>query len=478
MALFSVCYQLFSMTLFCMVVPYLRLGLHVSYFYVAIILSCSFLIEYVSPLLLGNLKCCRAPDDCQFVIQVFVSVVVMIGSLMAFFTIHVWLDVNNGDLKTLIIILASLFCCLAFYAFDAFLSRLRMTFNIFESSMPSYALPSDIRPIERSSVGFLGFFLGAAIWTGFLWFPIDFSTQAYWLFGLASIVVFSFTCLILLVFGCTMQIGHPGVLLYHPDSSIEEDQGARCCETIGKFKCSMWFSLFLVFLFNVSITPMSYFLIDWQTSCSNATCLRDFNLGFNDTNYPLHIYLYLSVTSAIGYLVLSIIAKFCYLTYRHEMTITMLAMGIFDITLFAIGYTGSQPWWIIPLLMSQGFYFSSSRFIENRLPRIINGYDGKKGASSSDDSWRHLSQYINLFAFIGRAIGMLLISFVIENSDYAKLFRILGVLVLLTGVLAIALYIRVQILESASDDSNQRVDARPPYQTKPRMIFRKSAKSA
>jgi hypothetical protein len=456
MTLFSVCHQLFSMTLFCMAVPYLRLVLQASYTHVAIVLGCSFLIDSVFSQFFGNWVCCKRPNYYPFMRQVFISAIVMIGSLMAFFTIHIWMDVDNGDLKAIIIGLATLFCGLALYAFDSFRSRLFMLF--------------ETEHVSRSHEAFLGFFLGAAMWTGFLWSPIDFSTGAYWLFGLASIIVFSFTCLILFIFSCATLDTSDSLL--HYSISYVDDKEPSCCETIQKFRCLMWFSLFLVFLFNMSITPMSYFMIDWQTSCGNVTCLRDFNLGFDDANHPLHIYLYLSIASAIGYLVLSIIAKFCYISHHYEMTITMLTMGIFDIALFAIGYTGSQPWWIILFLVSQGFYLSSSWFIERRLPGFVGYFGRKKKGSSPDDSNEHRSRLIDGFNFMGQVTGILLISFVVENFDYMTLFKILSVLVLLTGISVVVMYIIVRSLMSSN-----RSEARTFY-AKPSMIFKKSAKSA
>jgi hypothetical protein len=188
-ASFNASYQLFSMAFFCMVVPYLRLVLHASYLHVVIVLDCSFLVDYGCSLLFEYWACSKSFDRRPLGIQVFMSVATMIGSLMTLFTIHIWRDVDDGDLKIGIIVLAALFCSSALCAFGSFRSRL-------------HQLPDDT--IGGSSAGFLGFSLGAAIWTGVLWSPIDFSTGAHWLFGLASIIVFSLTCLILLVFGRTM----------------------------------------------------------------------------------------------------------------------------------------------------------------------------------------------------------------------------------------------------------------------------------
>jgi hypothetical protein len=448
------------MALFCMVVPYLRLVLHASYLHVAVVLGCSFLIDYVCSLLFGCCARCKTPDKWSLGIQAFVSAVIMIGSLMALFTIHVWPDVNNGDLKIGIIVLAALFCSLALCAFGSFRSRFCL-------------LLAD--PIGGSPAGFLGFSLGAAIWTGLLWFPIDFSTGAHWLFGLASIIILSFPCLSLLGFCCRSPdgSGFAPVLL----ASSTKDNGTSFFKAVQGFGCFMWISLFLVFLFNASITPMSYFLIDWETSCGNATCLQEFDLGLNDVNYPLRFYWYLSVASAAGYLVLSVLGGLLRGSYALELPMTIAALGIFDIALFAIGYTANRPWWIILLLVSQGFYLSSSWYIENHLPMLILSTDKGNGRSSSGDSIEHIHRLIDVLAFLGRMSGLLLIYFIVENSDYVTLFRILGVLMLLTGILVAALYIRIRLLESAAKNSFERISARP-YMTKPLMIFKKTAKSA
>jgi hypothetical protein len=247
----------------------------------------------------------------------------------------------------------------------------------------------------------------------------------------------------------------------------------------------MWLSLFLVFLFNLSITPMSYFLIDWQTRCSNATCLRDFNLGLNDVNYPLRFYLYLSIASAIGCLILSVLGRFLRRSFDLGLPVTIITIGIFDIALFAIGYTGNRPWWIVLFLVSRGFCLSSSRYIEAELLGLIFSWDKGNVSRDRERAWSlsgdsgeyYFSQCIDLFVFIGQVVGMLLIYLVVENSDYAMLFKILSILVLLTGILVVTLYIRVRLLMSAAGDPYKRSNTRL-YQSKPLMIFRKPAKSA
>ena len=348
------------------------------------------------------------------------------------------------------------------FSFELFLSRLRLFF----SEAPEAGTPT----------GFLGFFLGAAIWTGLLWLPIDFWTEAYRLFGVASIILSSFVFLILIGYCCSLCIPSPNQhMLVHCISSLEslsqvkvlsqEENKKGCCAAIGKFGCSGWSSLFLAFLFNVSISPLTYFLIDWQiTSCNNANCFQIPYLGLNDMNYPLRTYWLLSATSAIGYFGLSVIEGLCSVSWRLEMPVTILTMAMFDVALFAIGYTGNQPWWTILLLISQGFYLSSFWFIKdlaNDIFRLNN---------PSSDLYGLFWHFFSIFVIIGQIIGISLISYVLSTSDYSKLFKILSVLVLLTWILMIILHI---IRGRAS---------RPPehvsVSAKPRMIFKKSVKSA
>ena len=450
-ALFNVCYQLVSMTFFCMVVSYLRLVLHALYFHVALVLGGSILFDFLCSQLLGNFACCKLPDSRLFIMQVFTSVVVMILSSMLFFTIHILLGVDNGDLNPYIILVATLLCSLAKFSFGSFLSRLRQLFRF--------------DPDSGISAGFPGLFLGAAIWTGLLWLPIDFLTEAYWLFGVTSIIVFSFACLILFGYYCSLSWeepmrSHMWVPSESNPPSLSGDQKTDCCGTVGKFGCTEWFSLFRVFLFNVSVTPISYFLIDWQIkSCGDTTCFQLPYLGLNDMNYPLRTYWLLSVTSAAGYLVLSVIVMCCNFPCLPELPVTILTMATFDVALFAIGYTGNQPWWTIMLFISLGFYLSSSCFIKNLTMRLLLKVDN----SSYFDPYTPSQRFFSMFAFLGQVIGILLISLVLEIfDDYSILFKILSVLVLLTWVLMVIHHMGFRVPWSTKSTSdNYKYSSRP-----------------
>ena len=445
-ALFNACYQLVSMTFFCMIVPYLYLVLHASYSQIGLVLGGSLLIDCVCSQLLRVLTCCKKSTECISRVFVFVWVAVMILSSMLFFTIHIWLDVDNGDLKTFTIALAALFCSLA-----------RFSFTSFMSSLKPYLVPKEI-------AGYPGLFLGAAIWTGILWLPIDFLTEAHWLFGVTSIIVFSFTCLILFDICCSRCLPPEDQRLLS-STSLTEETKTSCCETDGNFGCLGWSSLFLVFLFNVSISPISYFLIDWQIrSCNNGTCFQVPYLGLNNINYPLRTYWLLSVTSAVGYFGLSVIEELCNVSRKLELPVTILAMATFDVALFAIGYTGNQPWWTILLFISQGFYRLSFLFVKNLVMDIL------KVDKSSSNPGGLIQTLLFSLPMIGQIIGILLISFILEKFDYITLFKILGVLVLLTWILMITLHIiRDRMLKPVN---YVRLEARPP------MIFKKSVKLA
>ena len=106
MAFFTVCYQLIFMTFLCMVVSYLRLVLLASYFHVALVLCSSILVDSFLSWLLRCFTCCERPGERIFIVQVLISVAVMIGSSMVFFTIHVWSDVTSGDLNIYTILVA------------------------------------------------------------------------------------------------------------------------------------------------------------------------------------------------------------------------------------------------------------------------------------------------------------------------------------------------------------------------------------
>jgi hypothetical protein len=303
-ALFEACCQLFNMASVCMTVPYLRSMLDVSYYYVAMILGCSFLVNYVCSLLRESLDCCKSPSERLFVIQVFTSTIVMIGSFAAFFTIHIWPDINRTDSQAVIIVLATLFCSLEMSAFGFFASQLRQLFR---------------DPTPGSSMKNLGNSFGAAVWTGLLWLPIDFPTQAYWLFGLTGLITFLLTCPILIGFcwlSCKKDEAENPMSPSPPSSdpsknpentsspSSSEVRDIGCCGRIRTFGCWMWLSWLFVLLSQISIGSFGRFLVDWSMNCNDITCLQGFNFGLYDVNNPLRIYSYLSITRTVGYLVL------------------------------------------------------------------------------------------------------------------------------------------------------------------------------
>jgi hypothetical protein len=485
-ALFHLCHQPFHMASVCMAVPYLRSMLDASYYNVAVVLGCSFLIEYVTLLLKERSDCCKSSGKCQIVMQILASAIVMIGSLMAFFTIHIWPNVNRSDLQALIIGLAALFYGLATFSSNFFLFHSRL-------------LVPD-KKIRDSPTIHMGSFLGTAICTGLLWLPIDFPTQAYWLSGMAGAIVFLFTCLILIGFcwlSCKKgKARNPKPIPQPPsgpntnprNTSSPSSGGIRdigCCGRIRTFGCWMWLSWLFVLLSYISIVPIPYFLIDWSMSCSDFSCLPDSGFFLYDVAHPIRIYSYQLITMALVYLLIWASMTFCESFFAIiALFMTVLAIGILDTALFAIGYTGNQPWWTILLFVSSGFHplVISSVFI---ITWIIYDRENKQLSPSSNSDRQFFGRFLTMLGFIGLVLGTTLISSIVENSNYAALFKILGVLVSLAWILMVALCISICLFMSSNagynkidDNENVPNDGNQDeiHKARPRMTFKKSIK--
>jgi MFS family permease len=140
-----------------------------------------------------------------------------------------------------------------------------------------------------------------------------------------------------------------------------------------------------------------------------------------------------------------------------------------DIALFAIGYTGNQPWWIILIFVSQGFYPSFFEFVTEFIV-LIYRHERGQSSSSVNSECQFFARFLMTLYCIGLVFGTTMISFVVENFDYVTLSRILSILVLLTWILMVILYIRARLLTPA-DTSNTKV-----HSAKPRMTFKKPIK--
>ena len=456
-----------------MTVPYLHFMLDASYFDIAIVLGYMFLGECVYFLCNKSLDCCKSPSKCLLIVQVLTSVIVMTGSSVAFSTIHIWPGVNGSDLKALRIGLAALFNGLAGFA---------SKFYIFQSLMlfPEKEIPGC--PVE-----FMGGFIAVAIWIGLLWLPIDFPTQTYWLFGLVSMIVFLFTWIIFMGFCWLSRHADKNkyTRLISPSSPVEA-QERNCCKRIRKFGCLMWLSWMTILLFEISITSIPYFLVDWQMSCGDPSCLLIPNSSLlYDGNYPIRIYLVPFITHSVGDLAFWASEALCKPYIGIIMgPITLLAMGVFDIALFAIGYMESQPLWAILLIVSAGFCALSLMFVIGSA-LLIYDHESMELSLSGESNREVFHRLLGILTSFGPMIGIILISLVLENSDYITLSKIFSVLILLAMILMVALFIRVRTLKStnAGDKGNDTSSSRNEIvgalqKAKPRMIFKKSIKSA
>jgi hypothetical protein len=451
--LFNASHQLISMSFIYMTVPYLFLKLHASYYHVAVILGCMQLGECVWFLYLSNLACCKPYDKQQFIMQVFISIGVMIGSSMAFYTIPIWPDVNDGNFGTLIFILAALFCSLTSVAFLVFVSRANYLY-LFDN-------------VKESPTRFMGRFLGVAIWAGLLQLPIDFQDKAYWLIGLVNLIIFSFACMIILAF-------------YRTKYSQPTDSGIYsidCCEIIRTFGCPMWLSWFLALFFLMSMESFHFFLMDWYIRCSDLACSQESNPGLHGLNYPVRSYSYLLITSSAFSLLSWTITKFCeskyYLYFLGLMSV--LAIGMFNTSLFAIGYTGNQSWWTILFFVSHGLMQAPYDFFSGAIDSI---YKHENELLNRYDRGIVLYRVRTTLYFIGPLIGVTLVSSIAGTFDYLTLFRILGVLASLTGISMITLYIRICLLMTTNTDSKKMLEnVSKISQAKPRLFFRKPTKS-
>ena len=472
MCLIYVSRQLFSLSTLCIVVPYLHFMLNASYFNIAMALGCMFVGGFVCSLCNECLACCKSPSKCLLVVQVLASAVFMTGSSIAFSTIHIWPGLDGDGLKTLRIGLAALFNGLAGFA------------SIFHTSQSLQLLSKSEDQVSLAQS--MGGFIGASIWTGLLWFPIDFPTQTYWLFGLVSMIVILFTLLILMDSCWTSrQADKNDDSTSNTSFSPVEDQEMGCCERIRKFGCSMWLSWMSILLFEISIVPILYFLTDWLMSCDDPSCLLNYNLGLYDVNYPTRIYSYVSIGYAAGHLVSWASKTLCkYYAGIIIRSIAVLAMIAFDIALFAIGYTENQAWWIILILVSAGLYPLFDEYILS-ISSSIYARESTELSPSGESNWQIFNRLHTFLDSFGPTTGLILVCLVLEKSDYITLFKVSSIMVLLTVILMVALFIRVRTLKSTNADNkgtgtspsnNETVGAF--QKAKPRMIFKKSIKSA
>ena len=455
--------QLLSLSRLCIVVPYLHFVLDASYSDIAVVLGCMFVGVFVGFQCIECLACCKSPSKCLFVVQVLTSAIVITCSSIVFSTIHFWPGLDGDGLKALRIGLAALFNGLAGFA------------SVFHTSQSPQLLSKSEGQVSLAYS--IGSFIGAAIWTGLLWLPIDFPTQAYCLFGLVSMIVILSTLLILMD-SCwkSCQTDKNESSTSDPSSSSVKVQEMSCCERIRNFGCSMWLSWMSILLFGISITPILYFLTDWLMSCDDSSCLLNSNLGLYDVNYPTRIYSYVSIGYAVGHLVSWVYEALCksYVDIIIR-SIAVLAMIAFDIALFAIGYTENQTLWTILLFVSAGhcFLFRNSIHV---IALFIYGHENME-LSLSDKSNQQLFYRLLMFLdHFGPTTGLILICLILENSDYVTLFKVSSILILLMVILMVALFIRVRTLESINADNKEIVDAL--QKAKPRMIFKKLIKSA
>jgi hypothetical protein len=487
-ALFEACVQLFGMASISMTIPYLHFMLDASYYHVAMVFGCSFLATYACLWLKQRLDCCNSSGKCLLATQVLISVTVMIGSFMAFLTIHIWPNVHRNDSQALIIGLAAMFCSLEMSAFGFFISRLGPLFRLDQ--------------VTKLSMENLGDSFGAAVWTGLLWLPIDFPTQAYWLFGMAGAMVFLLTCLILIGFcwlSCKKDEAESPISPPPPSSdpsknpdntsspSSSEVQDIGCCGRIRTFGCWIWLSWSLALLSSILIEPIPYFLTDWPMSCGDFSCLPDSGFFLYDVAHPIRIYSYLSITMALVYLFHWVSRTFCNSFFGIiALFMAVLAMGILDIALFAIGYTGNQPWWTILLFVSSGFH-PLVIFSVHIIALSIYDRENKQLSPSSNSGGQFFNQFFSMLKVIGLVLGTTLISSIVENSDYAALFRLLSILVLLTWILMVSLSIRICLSKSSNAGYNKIDDHENEpnngnndeiHKARPRMIFKNSIKPA